>query len=93
MAQKLKQMREVVLKELEHIPNWPEPQKELRMVYWRRRMHSLGRKVNKKETAKEVLEESMNLLKRDYPNFSFEYDEEFFDKAGSFTEFDTFPLK
>jgi len=78
MPQKLKQMRETVLKELEHIPNSPEPQGELRMVYWSRRMHSLGRKGDKQKTAKEVLEESIAFLKRDYPNFEFEYDEEFF---------------
>jgi len=80
MPQKLKQMREIVLRELEHIPNWPEPQGELRMVYWNRRMHSLGRKVNRQKTAKEVLEESIASLRRDYPDFKFEYDEQFFNK-------------
>lgn len=80
MPQKLKQMRELVLRELEHIPNWPEPQGELRMVYWNRRMHSLGRKVNRQKTAKEVLEESIAFLRRDYPDFKFEYDEQFFNK-------------
>ncbi len=81
MPQKLKQMREIVLKELEHIPNWPEPQAELRMVYWSRRMHSLGRKVDRPKTAKEVLEESIASLRGEYPNVRFEYDGEFFDKA------------
>ena len=81
MPRKLKQMRETVLKELEHIPNWPGPQAELRMVYWSRRMHSLGRKADRQKTAKEVLEESIDSLKRDYPNFRFEYDAEFFNKA------------
>lgn len=80
MPQKLKQMRELVLRELEHIPNWPEPQRELRMVYWDHRMHSLGRKVNRQKTAKEVLEESIASLRRDYPDFKFEYDEQFFNK-------------
>ncbi|MBA7646585.1 hypothetical protein ES703_54350 [subsurface metagenome] len=80
MPQKLKQMREIVLRELEHIPNWPEPQGELRMVYWNRRMHSLGRKVNRQKTAKEVLEESIASLRGDYPGFKFEYDEQFFNK-------------
>ena len=80
MGQRLKQMRETVLRELEHIPNWPEPQGELRMVYWSRRMHSLGRKVNREKTAKEVLEESISALRRDYPDFRFEYDEQFFSK-------------
>ena len=80
MGQKLRQMREAVLSELEHIPNWPEPQGELRMVYWSRRMHSLGRKVNRQKTAKEVLDESIASLKEDYPDFKFEYDEQFFNR-------------
>lgn len=82
MSQKLKQMRQIVLKELEHIPNVPEPQGELRMVYWSRRMHSLGRKGDRQKTAKEVLEESITSLKRDYPDYNFEYDEQFFNKVG-----------
>lgn len=41
---KLKQMREKVLKELEHIAAWPKPQKDLKMVYWFSTMHSLGKK-------------------------------------------------
>jgi len=82
MPQKLKQMREIVLAELKHIPKWPEPQRELRMVYWSLRMHSLGRKVDRQKTAKEVLEESIASLKRDYPDFEFEYDEQFFSGSG-----------
>ena len=80
MGQKLRQMREIVLRELEHIPNWPEPQGELRMVYWSRRMHSLGRKVNRQKTAKEVLGESIASLSGDYPDFNFEYNEQFFNR-------------
>ena len=83
MAQKLRQMREIVLGELEHIPNWPEPQGELRMVYWSLRMHSLGKKVNRQKTAKEVLHESITSLQGDYPDFKFEYDKEFFSKDAS----------
>ena len=83
MPQKLKQMREIVLRELEHIPKWPEPQGELRMVYWRRRMYSLGRKVNRQTTAKEVLDESIASLRADYPDFKFEYDERFFMRSES----------
>ena len=80
MGRKLKQMREIVLRELEYIPNWPEPQGELRMAYWMRRMHSLGRKATRQETAKEVLDESIASLKGDYPDFKFEYDEQFFNR-------------
>ena len=81
MPQKLKQMREIALRDLEHIPGWPEPQGELRMVYWRRRMHSLGRKAVRQKTAKEVLEESIASLLGDYPDFKFEYDEQFFNRV------------
>lgn len=83
MPQKLNQMRAIVLRELEYIPNWPKPQGELRMVYWSRRMHSLGKKVNIQKTAKEVLEESIDYLKRDYPDFEFQYDEQFFSSEGA----------
>jgi hypothetical protein len=75
---KLKKMRELVMAELDHIPKWPEPQRELRMIYWRRRMHSLGRKVNKQKTAKEVLEESIDSLRGDYSDVEFDYDKQFF---------------
>ena len=81
MPQKLKQMRDIVLKELEHVPKWPEPQAELRMVYWSRRMNSLGKRVNRQKTAKEVLEESIDFLKEEYPNFRFTYNAEFFNKG------------
>lgn len=81
MPQNLKQMREIVLGELEHIPKWPEPQRELRMVYWSRRMHSLGKKVNRQKTAMEVLQESVDFLRGDHPDFEFQYDEQFFNKT------------
>jgi hypothetical protein len=78
MARKAKEMREIVKEELVHIPESPDPQMELRMVYWNRRMHSLGRKSKRKKTAKEVLEESVRSLEQYYPNFEFKYDVEFF---------------
>jgi hypothetical protein len=84
---KLKQMREKVLKELEHIPDWPEPQKDLRMIYWFQRMHSLGKKAKVKKTAKEVLEECIAYLKKHGgvyykkgSDYEFLYDKEFFEK-------------
>ena len=80
-----KQMREKVLSELKHIPDWPQPQKELRMAYWMRRMHSLGKKMKMRKTAKEILEESINGLRESYPDFSFQYDQEFFDKNNQST--------
>ena len=55
-------MQEKVKAELEHIPDWPEPQGELRMIYQTRRMHSLGKKAVSKQTAKEVLKECISGL-------------------------------
>lgn len=81
MIDKMKQMREAVRKELEHIPDCPPPQGELRMVYWSRRMHSLGKKaLLNPRTAKEVLDESITYMKEHYPDFGFQYDKKFFDK-------------
>jgi hypothetical protein len=82
MIDRMRQMRETVRKELVHIPDYPPPQGELRMVYWGRRMHSLGKKAARDpHTAKEVLEESIAYLKKYYSNFAFQYDKKFFDKA------------
>jgi len=78
MFLKIREMREKALKELEHIPKGPLPQGELRAIYWAKRMHSLSEKNPIKQTAKEVLHECINFLKKDYPDFEFKYDEEFF---------------
>lgn len=82
MANKLKKMQEWVKEELKHIPDRPEPQGELRMIYQTRRMHSLGKKVVSEQTAKEVLKECISHLKDDYSDFQFLYDENFFNKRG-----------
>ena len=79
---KLKKMQQKVKTELEHIPDWPEPQNDLRSIYNTRRMHSLGKKAISKQTAKEVLEGCISRLKDDYPDFQFKYDEDFFSKCG-----------
>ena len=80
MTTKLKQMRECVLEELNHIPKEPLPQGELRAMYWTQRMHSLGKKAKTAQTAKKVLEKCISYLKKDYPNFDFKYDKEFFNQ-------------
>lgn len=84
MVNKARKMREQIKVELEHIPNWPDPQPqgELRMIYNARRERSLGKKAVSKQTAKEVLEGCISYLKHDYPNHQFKYDEDFFDKCG-----------
>jgi len=58
---KLKQMREKVMRELEHIPDWPKPQKDLRMVYWSLRMHSLGKKQKLKKVLKKFWMNVLNI--------------------------------
>jgi len=75
---KLKQIREQVKRELEHIPRGSLTQNELRMLYWMMRMHSLGEKTATKKIAKEVLEECITYLRKEYPHFEFQYDKGFF---------------
>lgn len=81
MPNKLKQMRQKVRDELKNIPKGSAPQMEFRKEYWNRRLHSLGKKADMPKTPKEVLEESINALRGEYPDFKFEYDQEFFNKA------------
>lgn len=64
--------------ELEHIPKRPYPQGMLRDMYQDMRMHSLSKKAEKKQSAKEVLDECIAHLRKDYPSFEFRYDKEFF---------------
>lgn len=83
LSAKLKKMRQITLEELEHIPKGNDAQNELRLIYFNRRMHSLGRKEKEKKTAKDVLMESIELTKREYPNSELIYDKEFFDNRSS----------
>ena len=80
MPTKLRRMREKVLEELKHIPKGPLPQGELRAMYWMQRMHSLGKKVTNEQTTKQVLEKCLTYLKKDYPDFEFKYNKEFFNQ-------------
>lgn len=74
----LKEMLSQVSAELNYIPGWPEPQGELRMLYNVKRMRSLGKKAEGKNTRSQILEQSIQQLKGDYPNYEFKYDREFF---------------
>lgn len=78
MNNKLKEIREQVKKELEYIPRGNTPQNELRMYYWPLRMHSLGKKAKFNETKDEVLKKSIEAIRKDYPDFVPQYDENFF---------------
>jgi len=64
--------------ELKHIPDRPYPQGLLRVMYQDVRMHNLSKKVDKKQSAKEVLDECITHLRKDHPSFEFRYDKEFF---------------
>ena len=64
--------------ELAHIPDWPEPQRDLRMLYEIKRLRSLGKRATLKKTASEVLAESIGHLKVNYPGYEFRYDSDFF---------------
>lgn len=78
MANKLKEMREQVKKELEYISRGNTSQNELRMHYWPLRMHSLGKKAKISETKEEILKKSIEAIKKDYPDFVPIYDKKFF---------------
>lgn len=78
---KLQDMHSQVKAELAHIPHWPDPQSDLRMLYNTKRMHSLGRKAENKGAPSQILAESIEQLKGDYPNYEFKYDHEFFPEA------------
>lgn len=75
----LKEMREKALEELEHIPRHPKPaQSYLRAIYFTSRMHSLGKKAKEEQTASQVLQECIDFLKKEHPEFEFRYDQAFF---------------
>ena len=78
MPNKLKQIREEVKKELEHIPRGNQPQNELRMYYWPLRMNSLGKKAKNNATKEDVLKQSIESVKKDYPDFAPQFDDKFF---------------
>ena len=75
---KLGKMRERVKLELERIPGDNPAQKELRMVYWMARMHSLGKKSHDNLSREDVLRESVKAVKEDFPDFKPNYDKRFF---------------
>jgi len=84
MVDKPKTIQERVKEEIEHIPDWPDPdpQKELRLLYNARRMHSLSKKATSKQTAKEVLMKCISDLQPKYPDHQFKYDHDFFSGCG-----------
>lgn len=79
---RLPEMRAKVRNELAHIPDWPAPQRELRMVYWSMRMASLGRKRQVVGTALDVVRQSIDALQPHHPDHMFQYDDAFFRSLG-----------
>ncbi len=69
MMEKVIEMRKKVKSELEYIPRGGMPQNLLRSAYSAMRMHSLGKKAEKEMTPKEVLEKSVEMVKKNYPDF------------------------
>lgn len=78
MSSKLKEIREHVKEELNHIPRGSQPQNELRMFYWPLRMNSLGKKSQNNDSKEEILKKSIEAVKKDYPRFVPQFDEFFF---------------
>jgi len=79
LFEKLKDMRQKVLEELEHIPRGNAAQNELRFIYFNRRMNSLGKKGKGEKTAKDILLECIAQVKKEYPSFKPIYDKDYFD--------------
>lgn len=75
---KLKVMREQVKKELGYIQRGNLLQNELRMFYWVLRMRSLGKKAKGNATKKDILEKSIETIKKDSPDFDPQFDRNFF---------------
>ncbi len=78
MPSKLKEIREQVKEELEHIPRGNQPQNELRMFYWPLRMNSLGKKSQNNDSKEQVLKKSIESVKKDYPEFVPQFNQSFF---------------
>ena len=74
----LKEMNALVRDELKHIPDWPEPQNFLRMAYAALRKNSLGKKARGVKTREQVLRESIDSVKQSNPDWSPQYDREYF---------------
>jgi len=78
LIEKAIEMRKKVKSELEHIPRGSFPQNFLRQAYSAMRLQSLGKKAKKEMTTKEVLEISVGIVKKSYPDFEPDCDSKFF---------------
>ena len=67
-----------VKQELEHIPRGNIPQNLLRVYYTPLRLNSLGKNAKNNATKEDILEQSIEAVKKDYPDFIPRFDETFF---------------
>jgi hypothetical protein len=74
----LAEMNRMVGEELEHIPNWPEPQNMLRMTYAMLRKISLRKKTADVKSRHDVLRESIASVKETNPDWQEQFDCKFF---------------
>ena len=73
-------LRAIVDTELKHIPKTQgEYQGLLRAAYNMTRMHSLGTRATKKQSALDVLQDCIKVLTRDDSDACLYYDKEFFE--------------
>jgi len=75
---KHKEMIEQVNEELKHIPRGDESQNLLRGYYQPLRLNSLGKKAKPNITKEDILLESIEAVKKDYPEYIPQYDTKFF---------------
>jgi hypothetical protein len=69
----LAEMREVVLRELDHLPRWPkEEQGYLRQTYWSWRMRSLGKKATIESSPAAAMKAALASLAQYFPAMKFE---------------------
>ena len=76
---RLSEMRELVLKEMDHIPRWPkDSQSRLRMSYWFWRMNSLGKKAELPDDRSAVMQKCLEDLAKENPGAKYQCDNKFF---------------
>jgi hypothetical protein len=75
---KLKEMREQVKGEMEHIPRGSSLQNMLRLYYQPLRMNSLGKKAQIDATKEDILLQSIDAVKEEHPEFIPQYNTKFF---------------
>ena len=77
-SEKLRQMRNIVSEDLEHIPRFGFEQNMFRQLYAALRMNSLGRKAQYENSESEVLKACVKEYKKKKPDFKPKFDEKYF---------------